>query len=218
MSFYKDFIDNIQNENNIMINKKYYNNYFKNYLIKYFQKNFTNIINDDNNEIYIDILCIYLKVYLNKPQRLLEDNKDYYIAIDMLTNTKYICFKNFCILDFDINKNNFTIKNDILEYINNNNFLNNVPYYIIESERGFHIYLLDEERAYNSIETFYFINNFNSDDIYKFYCYLRGYSIRLSLKEGDTYLYKNIKLVKKNKKIINSKLNYLFKMHCKLFI
>ena len=204
MTFYKYFIDNIQNDNNIIINIKYYNNYFKNYLIKFFDKKFISVISDDihdihdihaSNKIYIDILCMYLKCYLNKPQRLIEDNIDYYIAIDMLTSTKYICFKNFCILDFDINKNNFTNKNDILEYINKKDFFNNVPYYLVESERGYHLYLLDKERLHNRIETFYFIYNFNSDKLYKFYCYLRGYSIRLSLKPEDTFLYKNIKLI-----------------------
>ncbi len=217
MSFYKDFVDNIHNENNILIDKKYYNNYFKSYLIKLFEKNFTNDNNNSNNKILFEIICNYLKVYLSKPQRLLQDNSEYYIAIDMLTNIKYICFKNFCILDFDINKNNFETKNDILKYIDNNNLLNRVPYYIVESERGYHIYLIDKERTYNNMESFYFINQFSSDKIYKFYCYLRGYSIRLSLKDGDSYLYKNIKFVNKNNKIINSKLNYLFKMHCKLF-
>lgn len=205
MLFFKSFIENIQNEKNIISNNNYYNKFFRSFIIENFKKKFKHEVKDDDDKISntynINIICNFLIPYLNKPQRLIQDNKDYYIAIDMLTNIKYICFKDLCVLDFDINKNNYKCKDDILKYINNNSVLNNITYYRIETERGYHIYLIDKPRNYSQIETFYFINQFDCDDYYKFYCYLRGFSIRLSFKSNDTYIYKNIKLINNNKNL-----------------
>lgn len=217
MSFFNSFLKNIQNDNNIILDKKYYNIYFKNYILNYFNDNFKITNEREENNKLIILVYNYLIVYLNKPQRLLKDNSNYYIAIDLLTNIKYICFKNFCILDFDINKNNFTNKNDILKYLDNNKLLNNLVYYRVETERGYHIYLLDKPRLYSDIDTFYFLNNFKSDIYYKFYCYIRGFSIRLSFKDNDNYIYKSIKLINKNKIKPSIELLNLFNKHIEYF-
>jgi len=217
MSFFNSFLKNIQNDNNIILDKKYYNIHFKNYILNYFNDNFKITNKREENNKLIILVYNYLIVYLNKPQRLLKDNSNYYIAIDLLTNIKYICFKNFCILDFDINKNNFTNKNDILEYLDNNKLLNNLVYYRVETERGYHIYLLDKPRLYSDIDTFYFLNNFESDIYYKFYCYVRGFSIRLSFKDNDNYIYKSIKLINKNKIKPSIELLNLFNKHIEYF-
>jgi hypothetical protein len=217
MSFFNSFLENIQNDNNIILDKKYYNIHFKNYILNYFNDNFEITNKREENNKLIILVYNYLIVYLNKPQRLLKDNSNYYIAIDLLTNIKYICFKNFCILDFDINKNNFTNKNDILEYLDNNKLLNNLVYYRVETERGYHIYLLDKPRLYSDIDTFYFLNNFESDIYYKFYCYIRGFSIRLSFKDNDNYIYKSIKLINKNKIKPSIELLNLFNKHIEYF-
>lgn len=213
MGFYDSFINTIIKQN-YKINIKYYNKYFKSFLIKLFINNYYNNI-CINDEFYL--LSIYLKYYLKKPQQLIEDNDEYYIALDMVTNTKYICFKSFCVIDFDVNKNNFENKDDIINYINQLDILKNICYYIVETFNGYHLYLLDEERQYDDFQSFKFIMKFNSDIYYKFYCYLRGYSIRLNLKNNHDYVIKNIKLINKSKNKINNKLFNLFKMHLKHF-
>ena len=222
MLFFKSFLDNILNEKNIKnYNKKYHNNFFRSFIFENFKKNF-NKINDNQIKLdNINTVSIFLKPFLNKPQRLLKDHDDYYIAIDMLTNTKYICFKEFCVLDFDINKNNYETKNDILYYINNNTILNDIPYYRVETERGYHLYLIDKPRNYSDIETFFFINQFDCDDFYKFYCFIRGFSIRLSFKSNDSYIFKNVKLINKTNKSTNGNesliLKNLFFTHFQFF-
>jgi hypothetical protein len=214
MKFYNSFIELINKCINNKYEKKYYNKYFRNYLLKYYESNYIN--NESNNEL-ITSMVNYLIHYINKPQRLLEDNDNYYVAIDLFTSIKYICFKDLCILDFDINKNNYTTKEEILNYINNNKILNEIVYYRVETPRGFHIYLMDKPRLYNNIETFHFLNNFESDIYYKFYCYMRGFSIRLSLKNNDTYIYNSIKLINKDKQKPNNRLNKLFYSHLLCF-
>lgn len=227
MLFFQSFLDNIQNEKNIVDNNnKYYNTFFRSFILENFKNKYNNLDNNSNDDKINDINIIYnfLIPYLNKPQRLLIDHNEYYVAIDMLTNTKYICFKDLCILDFDINKNNYHTKEDILNYINNNSILKNIAYYRIETERGYHLYLVDKPRLYSKIETFNFINQFNCDDYYKFYCFIRGFSIRLSFKTNDNYIYKNIKLInnKKNndKNLYDTKslrLKNLFLTHFQFF-
>lgn len=218
MLFFRSFLDNIQNEKNIKDNNNYYNKFFRAFIFENFKKKLNNINDKLDN---INIVYNFLIPYLNKPQRLLKDHNDYYVAIDMLTNTKYICFKELCVLDFDINKNDYKTKNDILKYIDNNSELNKITYYRVETERGYHLYLIDKPRFYSNIETFDFINQFECDEYYKFYCFIRGFSIRLSFKSDDKYIYKNIKLInKKNEYTTNfesAKLRNLFFTHFQFF-
>ena len=70
---------------------------------------------------------------------------------------------------------------------------------------------MDKPRYHNSIETMDFLLQFDSDIFYKFYCYLRGYSIRLNKKKSnEENLFANIVLVNKKKQKIDRRLRYLF--------
>jgi hypothetical protein len=202
-------------------NKKYNNRYFRNYLINFFLKRYELYLKKEveENEILelLEIVKDYLKRFMLKPQRVIEDNEEYYIGKDIRTNTKYICFKNLCVLDFDINKNNFKKKEEILEYIERNELLKEIPYNIIETRNGYHIYILDKKRLYNDIETFKFLMNFESDIYYKFYCIIRGYSIRLNKKEGEEKIKYNIRSCFKKKKKKDIGLYNLFMKHLEYF-
>lgn len=219
--FYEEYIslsNDIEANKNYFINRKYYNPSFKKFLLDVFSDSYRNIKQSNTNKEYyltklLKSYCDFLKPTIIKPQKLLNNSNDYYVAMDMITNTKYICFKNFCILDFDINKNDFQTKEDILNYINHNNFLNHTPYMLVETRKGFHIYLLDKPREYNNLDTFEFLLDFQCDKWYKLYCYMRGFSIRLNFKEGDTKLMYNMKLVNKTKKKYDLKLYKLFMKH-----
>ena len=213
MSLYTSFIQNIQHDSDHsqLQEKKYLNKYFKNYLLKFFFDKYTDKTAVKEKEILLSMITNYLKSYINKPQRIIKDEEDYYVAVDMRTNTKYICFKDLCVLDFDISEYQFTSKCEILEYLEENELLQDIPYMRVETRNGYHIYLMDTPRSYDSLETFDFLLQFKSDIFYKFYCYLRGFSIRLNKKEfQEDDLFRNISLVNKKKQKINRKLRYLF--------
>ena len=213
MSFYSSFIQNIHydTKNNQVQEKKYSNKYFKSYLLKFFLDKYTNNEFVEDKQILLSMMTDYLKPYINKPQQLIKDDEDYYVAVDMRTNTKYICFKDLCVLDFDVSEYKFKTKEEILEYLEENEILQSIPYMQLETRNGYHIYLMDKPRDFNSIETMDFLLQFDSDIYYKFYCYLRGFSIRLNKKEvNEMDLFTNIKLVNKKKQKIHRKMRYLF--------
>lgn len=135
----------------------------------------------------VEYILNSLKHKIRKPQQLLFDDDEYYVAIDCSTHTKYICYKSLCILDFDVGKSGFETKQDIYKYIKQHEILNTIPYFLTETQNGIHIYLLDKPRDYNDPETLWFITQFRCDFYYSLYCYLRGFSIRLSLKDNETY-------------------------------
>jgi len=213
MSFYTSFIQNIQHDtqHNQIQEKKYYNRYFKTYVVKFFLDKYNDNTFADDKKKLLSMITNYLKPYINKPQQLIKDEEDYYVAVDMRTNTKYICFKDLCVLDFDISEYQFKSKDEILTYLEQNDQLQEIPYMCVETRNGYHIYLMDIPREHNSIETIDFLLQFKSDIFYKFYCYLRGFSIRFNKKEANEEdLFTNIKLVNKSKKKINRKLRHLF--------
>ena len=215
MKFYESFINLSNKYGTIKLDNKYKNNYFKNFLLKEFLFKIDDSDSQEKIEELLNIFSIYLSYLIIKPQRLLLDHDNYYIAIDIRTNTKYICYNNFCILDFDINKNNFKSKEEIEIYIRENEILSEIPYFKVETHNGFHIYLLDKQRYYNDINTYLFIKQFNSDEFYKLYCYIRGFSIRLNKKINNEYILKNIKLVNNKKREINRYLYKLFEIGLK---
>jgi len=213
MGFYDTFIKNIQHdtEHNQRKEKKYYNRYFKTYLLKFFLDKYSGNEFIEDKKILLSMMTDFLKPYINKTQKIIRDKENYYVANDINTNTKYICFKHLCILDFDVNEYQYESKEKILEYIDNNEILNSVPYMRVETRNGYHIYFLDKPRIYNSIETMDFLLQFNGDIYYKFYCYLRGFSIRLNKKNiSEKNVFNNIKLINKSKHKINSELYSLF--------
>jgi hypothetical protein len=46
----------------------------------------------------------YVKPMLKKPQELLADKENYYVAIDLMTNTYYVCFRDLLMIDIDFYK------------------------------------------------------------------------------------------------------------------
>jgi len=213
MSFYSSFIKNIQHdtEHNQIQEKKHYNKYFKGYLLKFFLDKYTNNEFAEDKQILLSMMTDYLKPLINKPQKLVKDDGEYYVAVDMRTNTKYICFKDMCTLDFDVSEYKYKTKAEILEYLDNHPLLQDIPYMRVETRNGYHVYLMDKPRPHNSIDTMDLLLQFDSDIFYKFYCYLRGYSIRLNKKEAnEDNLFTTIVLVNKKKQKIDRKLRYLF--------
>lgn len=213
MGFYTSFIQNIQydTEHNQIQERKYYNKHFKSYLLKFFLDKYNDNEFLEDKKILLSMMTDYLKPLINKPQQLIKDEQDYYVAIDMRTNTKYICFEELCVLDFDVSEYKYQTKDEIVSYLDQHPLLQDIPYMRVETRNGYHIYLMDKPRPHNSIETIDFLLRFDSDIFYKFYCYLRGYSIRLNKKQqNEEKLFTNIVLVNKNKQKIDRKLRYLF--------
>lgn len=100
------------------------NKYFRNHLIEKYGINYNTIklLSSNINNVL-------------KPQRLLIDNIDYYVAVDMFTNTYYICYNN--ILMMDIDDKNITLEN-LIELCENHKEL---LFRIYSTTNGYHIFI-----------------------------------------------------------------------------
>ena len=122
--------------------------------------------------------------HLFRHQQLLYSNSTYYVACDVSTRTRYICYKDIVMLDFDVGKSGFCSKDDILTYLKSD-VIAKYPCIIHETCHGYHCFLLDERRQHNSFDTFMFLQSFRQDPNYSLYCYIRGFSVRLTRKRDD---------------------------------
>jgi hypothetical protein len=124
-----------------------------------------------------------------KPQRLIEDNDNYYVAVDMFTNTYYICYSNLLMIDID-NKEDKEYKS-IIELLPDN-----FAYRIYETTRGYHIFIINKKFSdkEDMINTMIGIgSNFIIDIEYVTFCYIRGCCVRLNKKENEeNFCYKQI--------------------------
>lgn len=132
--------------------------------------------------------------HIFRHQQLLQSKSSYYVACDVSTRTRYICYKDIVMLDFDVGKADFASKEDILSYLTTE-VKAKYPCIIHETCHGYHCFLVDKRRQHNSFDTFMFLRSFRQDPNYSLYCYIRGFSVRLTRKRDDDHtqpLYKVI--------------------------
>lgn len=195
-----------------------FDKYNKEINIKFLKKQQTNFYINipktlDSIELYKDTF----KQMICKPQELIENNKDYYVALDKYTNTVYICYKELLMLDIDLWKNDINLS-----------LLNESPelFDVYKSRNGYHIFCISKKYDYNNIDTIQFMIDNNSDFFYNFYTYLRGFCVRLNRKQNEyheliskrlcPFIYKYIGRYGKGK--LNTDLEKLVKYHFLLSI
>lgn len=146
------------------------------------------IINNEDPVISVKILSRIMSHSILKPQRLLVDNDDYYVAIDLFTNTYYICYRDLMMIDIDrykhIDKDNQDI--DILDEIKNKlKKYTEFFFRIYASRNGYHIFLINKSMDYKSDQSIQLMSDLGCDFYYIVYSYLRGWSVRLNKKKGE---------------------------------
>lgn len=202
-SFYSEFIED---KNKTSIDHELYNDNLK---VEKFLEYF--IENNELNYESIKMLSNGLKNYINKPQRILKDNPNNYVGIDMHTNLYYICFKD--ILTFDIDLHNEEIDNKVfLKKIKKEFLINKFKkfddvFYLDESSNGFHIFVLNKRFHHKSEEAIKYMIEFECDVKYIICSYLRGFSIRLNKKNLFDNIYNHIGIYGNKKLIDESILN-----------
>lgn len=143
------------------------------------------IINNEHPTVSVKIFATLMAHTILKPQQLLIDNEDYYIAIDMLTNTYYICYRNLMMIDCD----NYKFEGDIIATLVKYPHL---YFRIYQSRNGYHVFILNKSFDYKSDESIELMINLHCDFYYTVYTYLRGWCVRLNKKrpEQEDILYK----------------------------
>jgi hypothetical protein len=124
----------------------------------------------------------FLLQAMKKEQCLDTSTQEYYIATDVPTNTKYICYRNLLMIDIDNKHGNSYTEDFILKHFSN------IPcstFSIFKSVQGYHVFCISHKFDYRNVQTMQFmIDNF-SDFYYCVYSYIRGFSVRLNRKFNE---------------------------------
>ena len=140
-----------------------------------------------HNYELVKLISGAVKHTLLKPQRVLHDDEDYYIGIDMYTNTYYVCYKNLLMVDIDYYKGDQDrseeeILNTFRIYCQDHP---DTLFQLYRSRNGIHGFLVSQYSDYKNPDHINLMLDLGSDFYYTVYSYLRGWSVRLNKKTTD---------------------------------
>lgn len=142
------------------------------------------IIENEDPVDSVKMLSYVMSHSMLKPQRLLVDHDDYYIAIDLFTNTYYICYRDLMMIDIDRYKQDIEI--NTLEDIKKKLTAHPELFFRIYSSRnGYHLFIINKSMDYKSDNSIRLMSELGCDFYYIVYSYLRGWSVRLNKKKGE---------------------------------
>lgn len=164
-------------------------------------------------------LASFLRSKMIRPQELCHDDDDYYIAIDRMTSTVYLCYRTLLMVDIDFYKNGkegkeYTV-DELMQQIKDYS-QDKYTFAVYKTRNGLHAFLISEENSYKDDKSLQIMLDLNCDFYYIIYSYLRGWSVRLNKKENDTPdIYSYIGIVGKKKpnknlvKLVNLHINII---------
>jgi hypothetical protein len=138
----------------------------------------------------------HVKKLMAKPQRLLHDHSDYYVAVDLNTNTYYVCYRMLMMIDIDFYKeqekitvddpNNKTKSDkrekELIGKIEDYALAKDLRFRIFRSRNGIHAFLISREADYQYALDLKLMLDLDCDFYYTVYSHLRGWSVRLNRK------------------------------------
>lgn len=122
-----------------------------------------------------------LATTIKKPQRCIMDHPDFYVGIDLYTNTYYICYRDLLMVDLD--ESDEGKMNTLVD-----GYLNKHPGCVIDiykTRKGYHLFLLDRPRDYKDDTSLQTMLDLGCDFYYTIYTALRGWSVRLNRKQNE---------------------------------
>lgn len=128
----------------------------------------------------IKILTPTLTYGIVKPQRLIFDEHDYYVANDMMTNTYYICYRTLMMIDIDFYKGEDDKILDIFKtYCQQDKSL---LFRIFKTRNGLHAFLISRSADYRQDGDLQMMLDLGCDFNYTIYSHIRGWCVRLNPK------------------------------------
>lgn len=135
-------------------------------------------------ETSVKLISYTMRRSLLKPQRLLIDEDDYYVGIDLNTNTYYVCYRDLMMIDVDRYKQDKGT--DTLSDIKSKLAARpQLAFRIYESRNGYHLFVLNRGFDHTSDEAIRLMWELGCDYHYIVYSHLRGWSVRLNKKAGE---------------------------------
>ena len=173
------------------------NSNFREYLVEQLGRNSNAVVQ----------LAPIMRNKILRSQKLCTADHDYYIGLDPMTNTAYICYKSVMMIDFDFYKsdsNNTTKSNSKLDEPNSNNksdqsdetTINNIKlritkycqnnpnlrFRLYRSQGGIHAFLISQLAHFQDLNYIQMGLDLGCDFYYMIFVYLRGWSVRVNRK------------------------------------
>jgi len=147
----------------------------------------------------IEVVLPALKRAIAKPQRLIENNPDWYIAQDLKTNTFYICYRVLLMVDIDFYKNTDKIsitdsdynsktavrQLQLIDQIEDYALLNDLRFQLFRTRNGIHAFLVSRPADYSNYSDLKIMADLGCDFFYIAYSRIRGWSVRVNRKEKE---------------------------------
>jgi hypothetical protein len=135
----------------------------------------------------VSLLRNSLATTIQKPQRCLYADKDWYLAIDTYTSTFYVCYQQLMMVDIDYGKGNqYTTPEQIIDMLTEYTVNNpEVLMEVFQSGKGVHAFLVHKPYDYHCQNSLQVMLNLGCDFYYVIYASLRGWSVRVNAKIGE---------------------------------
>lgn len=176
MQFYQSFLDILNHKDHDPEVKQLANGVFREMLLAEHGKTVE----------MIKAMAPSLAEAIRKPQRLLHDDEDYYIAIDNMTDTYYVCYRQLLMIDIDFYKDISTPESIIQVFTDYCAKHPGLKFKLYKSRNGIHGFLVSQFSDYKDENILALQLDLQSDFYYVVYSYLRGWSVRLNKKATDT--------------------------------
>lgn len=121
-----------------------------------------------------------------RPQRLLHDDENYYVTIDLTTSTYYVCYKTLMMVDIDFyKKESGDNQQEIIEMLTSYSKEHDCRFKIYRSRNGAHAFLTSKESDYKDPKDLQMMLDLGCDFYYTVYSNLRGWAVRLNRKLNE---------------------------------
>ena len=144
------------------------------------------IENNSTEAEKIKILSVTGTKSLRKPQRILHDDVDFYIAVDMVVNVYYMCFRYLLMVDVDFYKTSKgTNEKRIIQMFTDYGEKNSLLFRLYKTRNGIHAFVINKMINYRSDEALKIMIDLKADFYYTLYSYIRGSCVRLNRKANE---------------------------------
>lgn len=127
----------------------------------------------------IAYFALHLGHKLIKPQTVVRDHQDFYVACDDLTKTWYMCMRYVMMIDIDFKDHTDT--ENIIPRLQASEHL----FDVYKTGKGYHAFCLSKRFDYTSTDTHRLMLDLGCDYFYVVWISLRGWCVRVNMKRKE---------------------------------
>ena len=131
----------------------------------------------------VRLLAPYFRTIARKPQLLIEEGTNEFVAMDITSKTVYMNLQD--ILMVDVDNSNSPTPGVYVQDLHEKCKSLGVSAAVFKTTRGYHLFLVDRTRVYHCQGSVKLALELGCDLYYSVYSYIRGWCVRLSPKKSE---------------------------------